>query len=578
MDETLGDARVNVTPAEALAATVVDELARCGVTDACLAPGSRSAPLALALHAEPRIRLHVRIDERSASFVALGLARATARPAVVLSTSGTAAANFFPAVIEAHHARLPLIVLTADRPPELRDTGANQTIDQTKLFGGAARWWAELHSEVHPGADGHFRSVAAGAWQHACGSPPGPVHVNMSLREPLIGDSGGHPQTALGGRTEGRPSQIVTSWSAPAPDSVIEQMAARISKTRRGLIVAGDGAVAPAPVAALARSAGWPVLAEPTSGLRSFEGSISTYDALLRSAWASAHRPDLVIRLGKSGTSKSLLAWLDPTIEQVLIDAVGARLDPTRSIAEIVRADPDIFAEQIVKAIDARDESDWMASWSEADACARTIIDDILDAEDEPSEPRIARDLADLLPEGATLVAASSMPVRDLDSFMRVRPGLRVTGNRGASGIDGFISTAVGVALASAGPVAALAGDLSMLHDAGGLATLGGPRPDLTFVVLNNDGGGIFSFLPQAARTGPFEKLFGTPHGIDMGQLASLYGCGYTLLQSARELGPVLDEPFGGIRIIEARTDRTKNYYLHQRIWQAVGRALGDLR
>jgi 2-succinyl-5-enolpyruvyl-6-hydroxy-3-cyclohexene-1-carboxylate synthase len=236
-----------------------------------------------------------------------------------------------------------------------------------------------------------------------------------------------------------------------------------------------------------------------------------------------------------------------------------------------------VFAGQLVKAVDARTDSDWPAMWLEAEERARRTIDEILDRDDEPSEPRIARDLADLLPGGATLVAASSMPVRDLDSFMRLRPRLRVTGNRGASGIDGFVSTAIGVALGSAGPVAALAGDLSMLHDAGGLATLGGPRPDVSFVVLNNDGGGIFSFLPQAQRTDTFEELFGTPHGLDMSRLASLYECEYSLLTSADDLAAVLHGSPGGIRIIEARTNRTKNVELHRQIWEAVDRALGDV-
>jgi 2-succinyl-5-enolpyruvyl-6-hydroxy-3-cyclohexene-1-carboxylate synthase len=567
---------MSATPSETLAAVLVDELARCGVTEACLAPGSRSAPLALALHADPRIRLHVRIDERSASFLAVGLARASGRPAIVASTSGTAAANFHPAVIEADHARVPLIVMTADRPPELRDTGANQTIDQTKLFGDAVRWWSEVHTELHPGAGAFWRSVASHAWQRAYGAPRGPVHLNVSLREPLVGD-GGAPEMEIEGRPDGRPWQIVTSGPVPAPDTIVEEMAARISRTERGLIVAGDVQVDPGPVASLARAAGWPVLAEPISDLRSFDMSISTYDGLLRSSWGSAHRPDLVIRIGKSVTSKALLKLLDSSVEQVLVDTEAAWLDPTRSIGEIVRADPGLFAGQLVKALDARTESDWPTVWLEAEGRARRTIDEILDRGHEPSEPRIARDLADLLPGGATLVAASSMPVRDLDSFMRVRPGLRVTGNRGASGIDGFVSTAIGVALGSAGPVAALAGDLSMLHDAGGLATLGGPRPDLSFVVLNNDGGGIFSFLPHAQRTDTFEQLFGTPHGLDMSRLASLYECEYSLLTSADDLAAVLNGSPGGIRIIEARTNRTKNLELHRQIWEAVDRALGNV-
>lgn len=562
------------SPAELLAAVIVDELARCGVREACLAPGSRSAPLAHALYEDSRIRLHVRIDERSASFLALGLAKADRRPAIVVGTSGTAAANFYPAVIEAHHARVPLIVVTADRPQELRETGANQTIDQTKMFGDVVRWWVDVHSDLHPSAGVHWRSVASHVWQRALGSPMGPVHMNVSLRDPLVGDSAGLP-VDMAGRPGRKPWQTVSTGPAGAPDRVVEQLGERMSATEKGLVVAGAADIDPAPLTELARAVGWPILAEPVSGLRSSEMAVSTYDALLRApVWMEGHRPDLVLRVGKIAASKALLGWLDASVPQVLLDADAQWLDPTRAIEEIVRAEPSVVAEQLVKTIGPRRDSAWAADWTAADRHARAVIDEILDEHTEPTEPRIARDLADLLPSNGTLLAGSSMPVRDLDSFMRTRPGLRVVGNRGASGIDGFVSTAIGVALATPGRVAALAGDLSMLHDAGGLGTLGGPSPDLDFVVLNNDGGGIFSFLPQAKRARSFETLFGTPHGLDFSRLARLYGCAHALLQSADDLGPMLDERSGGLRLIEARTNRQDNVELHRRIWAAVREAV----
>jgi 2-succinyl-5-enolpyruvyl-6-hydroxy-3-cyclohexene-1-carboxylate synthase len=563
------------TPAEVLAAVLIDEFARCGVKEACLAPGSRSAPLAHALHEDSRIRLHVRIDERSASFVALGLAKASGTPAVVVSTSGTAAANFYPAVVEAHQSRVPLIVMTADRPPELRGTGANQTIDQTKMFGDAVRWWAEVHSDTYPSAGRHWRSVASHAWQRARGRPRGPVHLNVSLRDPLVGDDE-HVPADTSGRPNARPWQTLTDEPVAASDETVERLAARISATERGLIVAGDADIDPDPITSLARTVGWPVLAEPVSGLRSSEMAVSTYDALLRaSPWAERHRPDLVIRVGNVGTSKSLLECLQNGVDQILIDADAEWLDATRAVGEIIRCDPSILAAQLLKAVVRREDSRWATSWAAAEVRARHVIDVMLDDENRPTEPRIARDLADLMPPGSTLVVASSMPVRELDSFMRARPGVRIIGNRGASGIDGFVSTAIGVSLASSGPVTALAGDLSILHDAGGLATLGGSTPRLTFVVVNNDGGGIFSFLPQSKRHRSFETLFGTPHGIDFGRLAELYGCDYSLLNTAGDLASIIVERHKGMRIIEARTNRVENVELHRRIWAAVGNEIG---
>jgi 2-succinyl-5-enolpyruvyl-6-hydroxy-3-cyclohexene-1-carboxylate synthase len=565
------------TTAESLAATLVDELARCGVTDACLSPGSRSAPLALALHADRRIRLHVRVDERSASFLALGLAKASGRAAVVLSTSGTAAANFYPAVVESDYARVPLIILTADRPPELRSVGANQTIDQTKMFGGAVRWWAELGSESEPSRARHPRSVVSQAWHRASGSPSGPVHLNVSLREPLVSERSS-PAEPLPGRDGNRPWHTTTTGPASVDEATIDRLASKLAVTEKGVIVAGDTDVDPDPITALSRVLEWPVLAEPLSGLRSSEMSISTYDALLRSrAWAGRHRPEFALRLGRIGTSKALLSWLDDSVAQVLVDGDGALFDPQRSVPEVIRADPALLADQLAKAVETRGATPWTTSWGRGERLAREVIDAILDESVLPSEPRVARDLADLMPSGSTLVVGSSMPIRDLDSFMRVRTELRVVGNRGASGIDGFVSTALGVALASSGQSRALTGDLSLLHDANGLTTLGGPTPNLDLVTINNDGGGIFSFLPLSKLSESFETLFGTPHGLDLSRLAEAYGCEHALLESANDLESMLSRSPTGIRIIEVRTNRQENVALHQRIWDAVGRALDGL-
>ena len=564
-------------PSQALASVVVDELCRAGMTHACLSPGSRSAPLAVAFDEDRRVRLHVRLDERSAAFMALGVARVTGRPAAVLSTSGTAAANFHPAVLEAHHARVPLIVLTADRPPELRATAANQTIDQIKLYGDAVRFFAEVGApEDRPGSVPYWRSLTARAYAAAIASPSGPVHLNLALRDPLV--PGLETPTwshDLGGRPGSRP------WvSAPPPsrspnDAEVALLAASISGAEAGLLVVGDCEIDPAPLVALAEAAGWPLLAEPTSGARFGATAVLTYDALLRhEGFAQSHVPELVVRIGKPALSARLTSWLHSGVEQVLIDRDGAWLDPGRVVARIIAADEAQLCGAVAATLPPRPPSGWLTSWLDAEARARAALDRVLDEHEEPSEPRTARDLAALAPDGAVLVVASSMPVRDLNSFMAPRTSLRVLANRGVSGIDGFVSTSMGVAAVHTGPVLALAGDLSLLHDQNGLLA---PRPEaeLTFVVLNNDGGGIFSFLPQASLPHGFERLFGTPHGLDLALLARLHSCSYVLVERAAELGAALHSS-GGVHIVEIRTERAANVSFHQRLWDEVKLALDE--
>jgi 2-succinyl-5-enolpyruvyl-6-hydroxy-3-cyclohexene-1-carboxylate synthase len=569
------------TPSVALALVMVDELARCGVRHACLAPGSRSAPLAMALAGDDRIALHTVIDERSAAFLALGVAKATGRPAAVLSTSGTAAVNFHPAVVESHHSRVPLIVMTADRPPELRDTGANQTIDQTKLYGQAVRWFTEV-GVAGTIADSvpFWRSVAARAFARACGPPAGPVHLNVALRDPLVpGRSSSPPRiesTELDGRADGAPWHRVVPGRRTVPSGTVEEVSQRLDRATRPLLVGGSGDFESGALRAVAEKRGIPILAEPTSGLRSGPNAISTYDALLRvESWAAAHHPDVVLRVGKTGTSKALANYLDARVEQILVDEDPAFDDPERTATTVVGADPSTFGNALLEVVGSRSR-DWLEDWHDAERTARAAIDTVLDTDDAPTEPRAARDLAAALPEGSTLVVASSMPVRDLDWFMAPRSGVRVLGVRGASGIDGFVSTALGVGLAAPGPTIALAGDLSMLHDSNGFTLAGAGDLDIVFVVLNNDGGGIFSFLPQAEWPELFETLFGTPHGLDFRRYAEFYGCGYERIERAGDLEMVLKSAMtaGGPQLIEITTDRRANVDVHRRAWAAVEQSL----
>ncbi|MEW9528166.1 2-succinyl-5-enolpyruvyl-6-hydroxy-3-cyclohexene-1-carboxylic-acid synthase [Microbispora sp. NPDC049125] len=547
-----------MNPATALATVLVDELVRCGVTDLVLAPGSRSAPLALAAHEQARLRLHVRIDERSASFLALGLAKRSERPVALVCTSGTAAANFHPAVIEASESGVPLLLLTADRPPELRGTGANQTIDQVKLYGSAVRWFAEIGvPEDRPGQVAYWRSLACRAYQRATGPmDPGPVHLNVAFREPLIPDGDATWCESLEGDAGG-------AWTRArvAPPSA----ALHLAPTRRGVLVVGDGAVNVRRYVAAAGMAGWPVLSEPNGGGRYGDHAVSTYHFLLGDQeFAEAHRPDVVVTLGRPGLSRPLLSWLRRAEEHIVVAPDLTRWpDPTRSATQVAQA---------VEIPIASGGDAWLRSWRHSDQVARDAIDEVLGASGL-SEPRLARDLAELLPNGSLLFCGSSMPIRDLDQAMRPRRGLRLMANRGASGIDGLVSSAIGAALAHNGPAYALIGDLTLLHDQNGLI-LGPrePRPDLCLVVVNNDGGGIFSLLPQGALTGPFERVFGTPHGVDLAYLAAATGLPYTLVTEPDDLSKAVKGD--GLRLVEARTDREGNAAVHAAMRDAVRAAM----
>jgi 2-succinyl-5-enolpyruvyl-6-hydroxy-3-cyclohexene-1-carboxylate synthase len=564
-----------VNPATAFGTVLVDELIRCGLREAVLAPGSRSTPLAMALwdrSAAGELRLHVRIDERSAAYLALGLAKASRRPVAVLCTSGTAAASFHPAVIEADESGVPLLVLTADRPPELRGTGANQAIDQVKLYGTAVRWFCDVGvPEPRTGMQGYWRSLACGAWAHAAGAAgglPGPVHLNLPLRDPLVpgADAADGPWPEP---LDGRAGRMPWTAFAVAPARVPGVL--ELPWTERGAVVCGDGDYDAGPLLRLAGQAGWPVLAEPSSGARRGPNALRGYPFLL--AWrefAAAHRPDVIVSAGRPGLSRGQLAFLrnpgagPPARHVVIAQGPGRWADPARTATDVVSE---------VRLAGRAGSGSWLGSWQRADAAASKAADEILD-DTALSEPGLARDLAAALPDGALLWAASSLPARDLDRHMAARSGLRVMASRGASGIDGLVSSAMGAALAHAaaggGPAVALLGDLAFLHDATGLVL--GPdeaRPDLCLVVVNNDGGGIFSTLEQAAFQAPFERLFGTPHGAGLGHYARAAGLPYLLLERTVDLPDALRTAAGRLRIIEARTDRAGQAALRARLTEA---------
>jgi 2-succinyl-5-enolpyruvyl-6-hydroxy-3-cyclohexene-1-carboxylate synthase len=549
------------TVAATFCATLVDEWARCGVTDAVVAPGSRSTPMTVALERCDRLRVHVQIDERSAAFMALGLGLATARPAVVVTTSGTAAVELYPAVVEADLAGVPLLVCTSDRPPERHGVGAPQTVDQSGLYGRSVR------AMVEPGvpradAAWSWRSVAARAVLDATGARPGPVHLNLAFTEPLSGEPGPLPEGRDGGAAWHRVVPL------PLTTSILEDL-----RGLRAVIVAGRGSESTV-VRPLAEAYGWPVLADPLGGCRTAgPTTISAFDLLARTpGWAEAHRPEAVVRMGAAPASKALAAWLRDVPLQVVVDRTGAFADPDRQATHLVTG---VLAGNNQPPA----PSAWLADWRSADDAVQRVLDaELVDRLDDPT---VARTVLGALPGGADLVVASSMPVRDVEWFGGTTEA-RVLANRGANGIDGVVSTAVGVAL-SGRPTVALVGDLAFVHDTNALLGAVDRDLSLTVVVVDNDGGAIFSFLPQAAamEAGEFERLFGTPHGLDLVDVARSHGVDAAAVESvaelAAELAAAVAAPEPGIRVRVVRTDRQANVAVHQRLFDLAAEALGDL-
>jgi 2-succinyl-5-enolpyruvyl-6-hydroxy-3-cyclohexene-1-carboxylate synthase len=560
----------------------VDELARCGLREVCTSPGSRSTPLVLSLVREPRLRATSHLDERCAGFFALGLAKASGVPAALACTSGTAAANYAPAVIEAHEARVPLLVLTADRPPELRDVGAGQTIDQIKLYGTAAKWFFEVDAQpATPERLRWLRGLACRAFWTAVDGRPGPVHLNFSLREPLVLD--GPLPDEDGGRAGGRPwvTRPRTAPDAP-PAALVDGLAAELEARPHAVLVAGraerDAGLGPA-LAAFAERAAIPLLAEPLSGARRGPAAIAHYDALLRDpAFAAAHAPDLVLRVGDLPTSKPLRLWLAglENALQVSFDPEAAWQDPAGAVATIVDADPRATLDALAAQPAGGRDAAWLDRWRRADRAAAAAIARALSPAGL-SEPRVAAELGAGLPAEATLVVASSMPVRDVETFFPARPDPpRVLSNRGANGIDGTVSTAFGVAAASSGPVVLLIGDVALAHDVGGLLAASRTGTKLTIVLLHNDGGGIFDFLPVSAEGADYEAHVATPHGLDFRHAATLYGCGYDTADDPASFRAALGRALAATTtaIVAVHTDRAANVALHRAVWDEVSAAI----
>lgn len=541
------------------AATIVGTLVGSGLRHAVIAPGSRSTPLALAFADRADVKIWSVIDERSAAFFALGLAKATQSRVAVLCTSGTAGAHFLPAVMEAWAGATPIVMLTADRPWELHGFGAPQTIAQVGMFGRYV-----LGDEALPTPDEASLEHVVAVVARLLAKGRGPVHVNVPFREPLASPDGAAGPTI---------DPYVAQYAVAAPSVDLSAVLWAIAGARRGVIVCGPrdrdddfGAW----VHALSRQTGFPVLAEASSNARfGFADAVTFSDALLRNErFADAMRPDVVLRFGGGLTPKGPQTWLDGSgAKQFHFCDDGAQFDPLHRATMVLPFTKALRFEgqPTVEQREYRDQ--WLAA-------QRKVVDALAREPAELNEPLVAREFIAALPEGANVVLSSSMPIRDVDAFASSGRALRVFTNRGVNGIDGVTSTALGVAAGSGKPTALLIGDVALLHDLTAWLTARVHGLSLTVLVVNNDGGGIFHFLPVAERTPHFEALFGTPHGVDLSHVASLAGAKLHRPADMAALRTALRDGLGGgLHLIEVKTDRRANVDAHRALFARLSEA-----
>jgi 2-succinyl-5-enolpyruvyl-6-hydroxy-3-cyclohexene-1-carboxylate synthase len=546
----------------------VDEWLQCGVRHAVVSPGSRSTPIALEIANRQEIEMHIFHDERSAAFAALGIAKASGIPAILVCSSGTAAVEFHPAVVEAHHSEVPILICTADRPAELQGVGAPQTIDQQNLYGVSVRKF--VNAEVADESESHtWRKIARDLFATSLGKVRGPVHLNLRFREPLMGVA-----TSLPPRHE-RSAMIADKVDLPSARSL--RKLKKALNFKNGVIIAGPENYQIESIFRLAQTLSWPVLADPRSGARvPSKFVVAAADSILRDEdFAKKLQPQVVLRFGTLPASKVVNSWLASSgAKQIVITTTPTLADPDQLCALHIVGEIDELCAELVSdrtnGQNNRGDFSWLDLWDTAESSAQKSINAALADEPGLSEPGVARALYGLLPEASNLVVSSSMPIRDVEWFAAPRTGLRVHANRGANGIDGVVSTAVGIALATRQPTTLLIGDIALLHDVNGLIGLVSRETDLRIVVIDNNGGGIFSFLPQAQNleSTKFEKIFGTPHGVNLKMVAQAHQIDTHEVANMSDFAEVLSQR--GPWLARVVTDRQENVKVHERINQMV--------
>ncbi|RAK21073.1 2-succinyl-5-enolpyruvyl-6-hydroxy-3-cyclohexene-1-carboxylate synthase [Anoxybacillus vitaminiphilus] len=564
----------------------VDELTKVGITDVVVSPGSRSTPFAIVMAEHPDIKVHMNIDERSAAFFALGMAKAKRKPVALLCTSGTAVANYFPAVVEAYYARVPLIVLTADRPHELRDVGAPQAIDQFNIYGKHAKWFVEMAlPEGSKEMLRYARTMAARAAAIAMTAPAGPVHLNFPLREPLVPNVTEQTWTQIERK---EPSYIQVSIGKRTLErEQFQFIYERLAGIEKGLIICGeiDKPHFAEAVVKLAETLNYPILADPLSHLRSGAHSkeyiVESYDAILKNETAMRTlMPEVIIRFGAMPVSKPLTLMLknNTAIEQIVVDGDGGWREPTLNASYMIHCDETDFCNQLVElAQPKKKQSDWAKLWQDVNKMAKTAL---LEAgkDEEMFEGKVFIELAQLLPEKSILFVGNSMPIRDADTFfMATDKNIRIMANRGANGIDGVVSSALGASV-TGDPLVLVIGDLSFYHDLNGLLAAKLHKLNATIIVINNNGGGIFSFLPQAKQERHFELLFGTPTNLQFEHIVRMYDGNYTKADTWSQFRKSVASSFSaaGLHVIEVCTLRQENVKKHRRLWENVSLEISE--
>ncbi|AFY73002.1 2-succinyl-5-enolpyruvyl-6-hydroxy-3-cyclohexene-1-carboxylic-acid synthase [Synechococcus sp. PCC 7502] len=574
---------------------VVDELYRSGVRTICISPGSRSTPLVLAcanyreFHQDLQLLVH--IDERSAGFFALGLAKVTKQPVALVCTSGTAAANYYPAIIEAFYSEIPLVVMTADRPPELRDCGAGQTIDQIQMYGNHTRYFFEVGTpEISEFKLNYLRSLISHSVSIARGESftlAGAVHLNFAFADPLLPNFADYPLQLDQNLNQKSHIQTIKGKNILS-ESAIAQIADQLKSYPKGIIVVGVYDVPleikpkfEAAVKALAIATGYPLLAEATGMNR--HGVISHYDSFLRSPqFTQTHIPDLVIRFGAMPTSKAYQLWLQNQTQQItqqIIIGNGKNTDPTHNFAQIINADPINFCLEVTNYLKTNnyqppnyEQISWQQKFTNIESITKAAVNNFLSKIHTLFDGKVYSELAQWLPEYTYLYVANSTAIRDLDSFFHSDLSIPVLVNRGANGIDGTLSSALGAAWGCDRPMILICGDLAFYHDLNGLMAVKKYGINLTVILLNNDGGGIFQMLPIAKFNPPFEEFFGTAHGLDFAPIVKSYGCDYVKIQNWQHLQEAVLESLQtqGTQVLEIKSDRQINQKLHQQFWQYV--------